>query len=96
MKTTFITRKGLIDACQKMDLDMVLFSAQRRTPTQHRGYAVEVGLSRFISTSFGQQYHAICGGAAQVENPKWFKQLYTDLAWSTGDITPGAILQALL
>jgi hypothetical protein len=90
----FITRKALIATCQSMNLDEVLFSAQRRS-ANHRGHAVEVALSRFIATAFGQQYHATKNGAKQVKNPKWFQQLYTDLAWSSGDITPGAILQAL-
>lgn len=92
--TTFISRKALIAACRDMDLNTVLFDANRRT-TQHRGHAVEVALSHFVKTTFGQKYHATRNGAAQVENPKWFKQLYTDLAWDTNDITPGAILQAL-
>lgn len=91
----FITRKALIDACQQMNLDEVLFSAQRRT-SNHRGHAVEVALAHFIATTFGQQYHATRNGAKQAKNPKWFQQLYTDLAWSSADITPGAILQALI
>lgn len=90
-----ITRKALIATCQSMNLDEMLFSCQRRTPTQHRGYAVEIALAPFVGTTFGQKYHATKNGAKQVENPKWFKQLYTDLAWSSCDITPGAILQAL-
>lgn len=90
----FITRKALIAACQHMNLDTVLFSAQRRT-AQHRGRAVEVALASFVRVAFGQQFHAVRDGAAQAANPKWFKQLYTDLAWSAEDITPGAILQAL-
>lgn len=92
----FPTQEEIIAECQSMDLSEVLFSAQRRTPTQHRGYAVEIALARFVGTTFGQQFHATQNGASQVENPTWFKQLYTDLAWSTGDITPGAILQALM
>lgn len=90
----FITRKALITTCQSMNLDEVLFSTQQRTP-QHRGYAVERALARFINTAFGQQYHATKNGAAQAANPKWFKQLYTDLAWGTSDITPSVILEAL-
>lgn len=90
----FITRKALIAACQSMNLDTVLFDVNRRT-TQHRGHAVEVALSHFVKTTFGQKFHATHNGASQIENPKWFKQLYTDLAWSANDITPGSILQAL-
>lgn len=94
-KSAFITRKGLIAACLSMDLDTVLFAASRRTPTQHRGRAVEVGLALFIDVSFGQQFHTNKSGTKTIENPAWFKQLYTDLAWSMEDITPGAILQVL-
>lgn len=93
-KPEFITKKALIAACKNMEFGEVLFSAQRRT-NNHRGYAVEVALSHFFTTTFGQQFHAVRNGAAQVANPRWFRQLYTDLAWSAEDITPMAILQAL-
>lgn len=93
-KPEFTTKKALIAACQRMDLDTVLFDANRRS-SNNRGHAVEVALSHFFTTTFSQQFHAVRGGAAQVTNPKWFKQLYTDLAWSANDITPGSILQAL-
>lgn len=89
-----ITRKVLIAKLQSMDLDTVLFAGCRRS-TNNRGHAVEVALSRFIKTTFGQKFHAVRGSAGQRENPRWFKQLYTDLSWAVGDITPGAILQAL-
>lgn len=93
-KPEFTTKKALVTACQSMDLDTVLFDANRRS-SNNRGHAVEVALSHFFTTTFGQQFHAVRDGEAQVANPKWFKQLYTDLAWSAYDITPGSILQAL-
>ena len=89
-----ITRKALIVKLQTMNLDTILFAGSRRT-AQHRGQAVEIALARFLPrTTFGQTQHAT-GMGAMKKNPKWFTQLYTDLSWASGDITPGSILQAL-
>jgi len=89
-----LTRKSLIAKLKQMEPGAILFDGSRRS-FQHRGYAVEIALKRFLPhTTFGQTQHATGMGSAK-KNPKWFTQLYVDLAWATGDITPWAILQAL-
>ena len=88
-----ITRKNLIEQLESMNSTAILFPAWKRT-ANHRGYAVEQALGQFISTAFGQQTHSTITGTLK-QNPKWFKQLYTDLEWSPLDITPRTILSTL-
>lgn len=93
-----ITRKSLIEKLQKMNLDQVLFPGYRRprhTTGDYHGYAAENALRELIGVDiFNQMTYLTVRGISKA-NPKWFRQLYTDLAWDTGDITPGSILQAL-
>lgn len=90
-----ITRKALKAKLQAMDNNHVLCAGVKRT-SNHRGYAVEVGLKSLVgdNTTFGQSTH--CTGLGKLHNnPKWFVQLYTDLMWATGDVTVGSVLYAL-
>lgn len=90
-----ITRKALAAKLQDMDLSMVLIPGCKRT-SNWRGYAAVEALRNLIGIeTFAQATHVTRSGNV-VQNPKWFKQLFTDLEWSTGDITPGSILQALI
>lgn len=89
-----ISKKNLIAKLEKMNLDSVLFSANRRT-ANHRGYAAEIALASLIGVStFGATSHTTKRGKL-VSNPRWFAGLYTEVTWSAGDVTPGSILQAL-
>jgi hypothetical protein len=89
-----ITRKALIDQLEAMDPNAVLLRAGERS-AQHQGHAVERALARFLGDmSFGQATHCVGQGKLQA-NPKWFKQLYTDIAHDCHDVTPGWILYFL-
>lgn len=89
-----ITRKALIAKLQDMNLSDVLVSGQKRT-SNWRGYAVCEALRSIIGIeTFAQSTHVSRRGNI-VKNPKWFQQLFTNLEWASGDITPGSILQAL-
>ncbi len=94
-----ITRKALIQNLQAMNLDTVLLEGFRRSTGQsggYRGHAAEVALEKVITgVSHFSQAHYYTVREHRHDTPKWFRQLYTELAWATGDITPGSILQAL-
>lgn len=89
-----ISKKALIAALKSMDLATVLCPSYRRS-ANHRGYAVEVALASFVDVSFGQASHSSKRCDKLVNNPRWFRQLYTDLSWASGDVTVYSILQAL-
>lgn len=88
-----ITRKKFIEDLQAIDPKKVLFPAWKRT-SNHRGYAVEQALKNIVCVQFGQLNHTTRNGAMH-SNPKWFTQLYTDIMWSSVDVTPRSILQML-
>jgi hypothetical protein len=95
-----ITRKAFVTKLQKMHPDVVLFEGYRRSTEQsggYRGAAAEGALEKVIEggvVGFSQSHYYTPRGMCY-ETPKWFRQLYTDLAWGTGDITVGSILYAL-
>lgn len=94
-----ITRKALVAKLQKMSPDVVLFASIHRSTEQAggwRGNAAQSSLQKVIEgvSSFNQsQYHTARG--VRKDTPKWFRQLYTELTWATGDVTPGTILAAI-
>lgn len=90
----FPSRKALITKLEAMNPAQVLFPAWKRD-SNHRGYAVEQALKEFFGdVSFGQATHCVGLGSLK-KNPKWFVQLYVDLAYDNKDITPGYILYFL-
>lgn len=94
-----ITRKALVAKLKSMNLDQVLFAGIHRSTEQsggYRGKAAQAALDKLITgvSSFAQaHYHTVRG--LRRDTPKWFRQLYTEIAWATGDVTPGSILAAL-
>ena len=93
-----ITRKALIQKLKDMNLDTVLFQGARRvqhTSGDYHGHDAEYVLRKLIGVDVFNQltYRTVRG--IQKQTPKWFRQLYADLAWGHGDITPGSILYAL-
>lgn len=94
-----IARKALIAKLQKMTPDLILFAGIHRSTEQAggwRGNAAQVSLQKVIEGvgSFNQsQYHTVRG--IRRDTPKWFRQLYTEIAWEHGDVTPGTILAAI-
>ncbi|MGH2480975.1 MAG: hypothetical protein ACRDHW_15075, partial [Ktedonobacteraceae bacterium] len=71
-----ITRNALIATLKSMDLNTVLCSSTYRTHNDRAG-AARRALGTFVTTAFGQKYHATKSGARQIENPRWFKRLFT-------------------
>ena len=93
-----ITRKALVAKLKAMNLDNVLIPWQRRASEaagSYRGYDAEKVLIPLLEVPHMSQRNFFTKRGCQKENPKWLKQLYTDIAWSSGDITPGSILQAI-
>lgn len=89
-----ITRKALLEMLRQLPSTQVLFDASRRTPN-NRGWAVEQALKRFMpNVVFGQTTYCMPRGSMK-NTPKWFRQLYAELAWSAADITPRLILHHL-
>jgi hypothetical protein len=89
-----VTRKELVKRLQEMNLDEVLFSGERRS-VQWAGRAAQVALEKLLpGLSFGQSNYCTKRGLLK-NNPKWFTQMYVNIAWATGNVTPGSILQAL-
>jgi len=91
-----ITKKALIAKLQSMNLDQVLFQGARRSSFAHsKGHATQVSLEKIIEGTFGQTTYTTKRGILK-ETPKWFRQMYTNVSWDSGDVTPGSILQALI
>jgi hypothetical protein len=89
-----IARKTLIAKLNSMNLDTILIAGYQRTPNW-RGYAVIEALRPLIGVETFNQREYVTTRHAQKSNPKWFKQLFTDLEWAVGDITAGSTLYAL-
>lgn len=93
-KPGFITRKALVKKLQEMNLSEILVAGTKRT-ANWRGYVVIEALRNLINAeTFNQSTHVSRRGNI-VKNPKWFAQMFVNLEWASGDITPGSILQAL-
>jgi hypothetical protein len=91
-----ITKKALIAKLQTMNLDEILYQGARRSSFGHsKWHAAQVALEKIIEGNFGQSAYTTKRGTLK-QAPKWFKQMYTNISWDSGDITPGAILQALI
>lgn len=92
-----ITRKALIAKLQSMDLDQVLFQGARRSSVADgKWHAAQVSLEKIIEgVTFGASTYTTKSGLLK-QAPMWFRQMYTNISWDTGDITPGSILQALI
>jgi hypothetical protein len=91
-----ITKKALIAKLQTMDLDEILFQGARRdSKSGGKWHATQVALEKIITGNFGQSTYATKRGTLK-ETPKWFRQMYVNISWDSGDVTPGSILQALI
>ncbi len=91
-----ITKKALIAKLQSMNLDEVLFQGARRSSFDHgKWHAAQVALGKIIGGCFGQSTYTTKRGSLK-DTPKWFRQMYTNITWDSGDVTPGSILQALI
>jgi len=91
-----ITKKSLIAKLQSMNLDEILFQGARRdSKLGGKWHAAQVALENVIEGTFGQSTYATKRGLLK-ETPKWFRQMYTNIMWDQGDVTPGSILQALI
>lgn len=92
-----ITRKALITKLKSMNPDAVLLPVEQRSYTNNgaRDLAGSKVLEKLTGIDVvGQQSH--CGKSGIVhQNPKWMKQLFTEIVWSVGAVCVGDVLQHL-
>jgi hypothetical protein len=92
-----ITRRALIAKLQSMSPEAELLNGTARCYTNNgsRPVAASTVLQKLLDIPvIGQSDH--CGKRGNVAaNPKWLKQLFTEITWSVGTIHVGDVLQHL-